>query len=152
MDIANLRKDSFRGKKKSDNQWAYGYPYITQDAHYELLSYSDKLKLEYFSSEIIPETLGQFTGVYDKTEWSSLSKAEQKKWRKHYNKEDWKGKPIFEGDIVKSGFYTYVVYYSNNHAAFLLREPGEEILARHISTHNLKVIGNRFDNPDLLEG
>lgn len=59
--------------------------------------------------EIIRETVGQFTGVYDSTKWDELTKEEKSKFLypksgKRRKKSDWKGKPIFEGDIVRYEF------------------------------------------------
>lgn len=49
----------------------------------------------------------QFTGLYDATKWEELTDAEQEQWLKHHSKDDWKGKPIFEGDIISFKLETF---------------------------------------------
>ncbi len=56
--------------------------------------------------EVIPETVGQFTGLYDKTKWDDLSETEKQEFYIKTRCRDikeviklWKGKQIFEGDI-----------------------------------------------------
>jgi hypothetical protein len=44
----------------------------------------------------------QYTGLHDSTKWEQLTPEEQKAWLdKSKTKEEWPGKMIFEGDIVK---------------------------------------------------
>lgn len=56
--------------------------------------------------EIMRETVGQFTGLYDSTKWDELTKEEKSeflypKGEERRKKSDWKGKPIFVSDIVQ---------------------------------------------------
>jgi uncharacterized phage protein (TIGR01671 family) len=80
-----------------------------------------------------PETVGQFTGLYDKN-----------------------GKQIFEGDILpvyeKDGQnYYYKVIYSGN--CFMLSMMDTEQGSYPVPVHSYKceVIGNVFDNPELIK-
>lgn len=67
----------FRGKRKDDEGWAYGtgivqVQYNTYDTkRVEIVNKVNYDELDYFlpvydSEEIISETIGQFTGLYDK--------------------------------------------------------------------------------------
>lgn len=67
---------------------------------------------------------------------------------------------IFEGDIVKydSGCYTYTeeVAYNKNFAGFGVRDANADIiltfwvLAENVDLSSLEVIGNIYQNPELL--
>ena len=100
----------------------------------------------YEVDEVIPETVGQYTGLCDKN-----------------------GKKIFEGDIFRPFDNEIVVvawidYYST--LGFLCRiehtetKRGKEITESHdgwamlcdYELSNLEIIGNVNDNPELLKG
>lgn len=109
------REIKFRGKNSFLEKWIY--------AEIQLSG------LELFDYAVKEDTIGQFTGLYDKN-----------------------GKEIYEGDIVQweecVADYTFVtqkseVFYSENSASF---EPLNEF-----SYCNFEVIGNIYDNPELLE-
>ena len=73
---------------------------------------------------------------------------------------DKKGKEIFEGDIVKyeSGCYTYTeeVAYNKIFAGFGVRDANANViltfwvLAENIDLSSLEVVGNIYQNPELL--
>lgn len=83
--------------------------------------------------EVIPETVGQYTDLTDKN-----------------------GKKIFEGDIVERLWlgekHIYRIYYDNDIASFI----GADIYGEGFTTFDydaceFEVIGNIYDNPELLE-
>ena len=95
------------------------------------------------SYEIIPETVGQYTGLRD-----SKRTAEHPK-----------GQMIFEGDIVKGLFRFYrpvnsVVAYSEGSFGLLWDRGGVETFWAFPTICNVEyeVIGNIHDNPELLKG
>ena len=90
---------------------------------------------EIYPYEVVPETVGQYTGLTDKNR-----------------------KKIFEGDIVndvQSG-YNYFIKWFSKYACFALAnkngnaEFGVEEL--EIFLNDLAVVGNIHDNPELLKG
>jgi hypothetical protein len=55
-----MRKVKFRGKRKEDGEWVYGYYVFTHDIH--RIIYEDK-EGYYCEDEVISETVGQFSGI-----------------------------------------------------------------------------------------
>ncbi len=79
--------------------------------------------------EVIPETVGQCTGLKDKN-----------------------GKLIFEGDICEYGDSVGIIGYCESDAMFTFTY--DENIQTDFSCiwgKNLEIIGNIHDNPELLE-
>lgn len=74
---------------------------------------------------VIPETVGQYTG-----------------------KNDIQGNEIFGGDIVSYENNLYEVFYDEKDAAFCLKRFATMVRGIY---NKVLVIGNRTDNPELLE-
>lgn len=80
--------------------------------------------------EVVPETVGQYTGLTDIN-----------------------GKKVFEGDIVKGSWGTvFIVFYDWNHLQFRAKlQSGIERDIDYYNGHNgIKIIGNIYDDPELL--
>ncbi len=155
-----MRVTLFRGKRVDNGEWVYGYLLeavnCNTDKKSTFIMEQDATYYGYgefaCSFEVIPETVGQFTGLTDKN-----------------------GKKIFEGDIVKATYtekrqYQGISYqdehscveeviYNEKSACFMLKIMCEDIplyrpLHNFGSVANIKeleVIGNKWDNPELLE-
>lgn len=138
------REIEFRAKKLETHDWIYGnYSYIQiyDPKEYIVNSYE-----EYF--KVIPETIGQYTGLKDKN-----------------------GKKIFEGDILKNDEFTLAVVYNPRVQSFVLIDGNEwlnessdricdcddieEKFINNIFEYNCvsyEVIGNIYENKELLGG
>ncbi len=148
-----MREIIFRGKRGGDGEWEYGIPiknwwygscstYIVEDGSV----CAGELQLDDMS-EIIPETIGQYTGLKDKN-----------------------GTMIFEGDILrfpaqneyeKETFVGYEVFYhdndsADNHIGFQMNRMhfygalcGGTCLAKMLPkfVSRMEIIGNIHDKP-----
>lgn len=54
----------------------------------------------------------QFIEIFDNTKWEELTKEEQEFY--FFEKENWRGKRIFDNDILVSKYNKYYVVYFNN--------------------------------------
>lgn len=136
-----MREILFRGKRKAGDYWIHG----------DLRQWSEKRKgiLDYSfggTSEVYPETVGQFTGLTDKN-----------------------GKKVFEGDILKftdtNAKYEWIgmVEFGNPNGEYNWGfqlvyisgvKPNTDILCWFDMEETgafAEVIGNIQDNPELLE-
>ena len=133
-----MRTIKFRGKVKHhdpmtnpENGWVEGY-YFQDLAFGEMRSY---IFIPPCYWEVIPDTVGQFTGLLDKN-----------------------GKEIYEGDIVHlDSWKPNAMQIKFIEAAFCLADEKGEYLGdihyiQHAQVNQCTVLGNIHDNPDLLEG
>ena len=165
-----MREVLFRGKRKDNGEWVYGYYLQIGDVgklHYIL---TGKLAIRngivgFEQYEVIPESVSEFTGLTDKN-----------------------GNKIFEGDIVEIGHSihhyreddfpetyrprrahswhwndeqkaflykrNYVVEWKQKDAKWILRNGSDQHDSREtiLYFHNGVIIGNIHDNPELLKG
>ena len=123
------REIKFRGQQINTKKWVYGYLYRNKGLYVicENIRYAEE-------EPILLDTVGQYTGLDDKN-----------------------GKEIYEGDIVKLDSnmlkITGIVTYHNNEAVFVLEDLHDEIEeCLWYMQEDLEVIGNIYDNPELLRG
>lgn len=166
-----MREIIFRGKRLDNGEWVSGTMYqISRDLN-PFIMVEDKHGCSY---EVDEETVGQYTGLHDATKWENLPEKEQQEFLRIHKKEDWNGKKIFEGDIVKAdngkhssvsvvkfGEYYPKMFYDMldifcpsmlhlNANGFYLESNKHEDMILFKSRH-LVVIGNIHDNPELLK-
>lgn len=92
-----MRKHIFKGRRMTNGQWVTGSLLSYQDgAVFICVEEKPHILNKY---KVDPETVCEWTGLYDGTKWEELSLEEQKKFLPYTSKE-WQGKPIFEGDIL----------------------------------------------------
>ncbi len=140
-----MREIFFRGKRVDKGVWIYGF-YVEQYGSREIyLSNGVDSEHGFDHYHVIPETVGQYTGLTDKN-----------------------GKKIFEGDIIKVGINQRLmdVRWNEETLAWELTNIGvAECEVNHLlNTFSLaeiqveaaygkmvsEVIGNIHDNPELL--
>lgn len=124
-----MRKIKFRGKSVDDGVWVYGdYHHRAGNVHTIIAMEPDKYgKVFYAVNQVIPDTVGQFTGLYDKN-----------------------GKEIYFDDIVRNkyGDIGSVIWFSD----WSLRVDWGGGDIHFIDPEwGLEVIGNIHDNPELLK-
>lgn len=138
-----MREILFRGKRKDNGEWVEGYfcrKYFSELPHDRcVIQYKTECTKEwrpdYMVAEVIPETVGQYTGLTDKN-----------------------GKKLFEGDIVKDSFLLGKVVYATPQdgfdgiAGFMVDDVFDGLQNYNGFWHQVEVIGNIHDNPDLLKG
>lgn len=115
-----MRDILFKGKRVDNGEWTEGYFFKTWDKVFLLWGMTgDCPNME----EVVPETVGQFTGLCDKN-----------------------GKKIFEGDIVESPNGTQgFIEWQNAECAFLVNI-GDDWQTMDDCTY--EVIGNIYDNKE----
>ena len=130
-----MREILFRGENKTTGEWVQG----------DLFHYGEQafIAANNRNAEILPETLGQFTGLTNRN-----------------------GVKIFEGDIVTGIAYSQewvgniiwikeIASFGLNHGHDIAWE-NSSILKRATKGINdefsAKIIGNIYDNPELLKG
>ncbi len=129
-----MREYLFRGIRKDNGKWGYGFPYINRNCNYEIVFCDPKINFQRISFEVIPDTVGQYTGFKDKN-----------------------GTKIFEGDIIDfpdrtDGDGYGVVRYDADETEFaIIYDSYYRGLGRCYRSRDVEVIGNIYDNPELLE-
>jgi len=147
-----VREILYRGKRKDNGEWVYGYPMrdtapcsakardacvCPHDGSVSVIIFWDDDFHEYDYEDVVPETMGEYTGLTDKN-----------------------GVKIFDGDILESHYddgypddsaIETIVWHRN---AWCIKEGRSD---PNQSTEDdilpfSRVIGNIHDNPELLEG
>lgn len=141
-----MREILFRGKRIDNGEWIDGYLFRLSEELNPFIMIKNRSE----SHEVFPETIGQYTGLTDKN-----------------------GKKIFEGDILQGyqypylsgenfNYYAEVIYFDNCPAfgIYTFKNPnlnvvrgisaGNTDLMEDWESENWEVIGNRWDNRELL--
>lgn len=140
-----MREILFRGKREDDGEWVYGMPCATElSGIYAIQTLAGGI------FDVIPESVGEFTGLSDKY-----------------------GERIFEGDIllIKTTLDSInpltrddeyiakgVVVFNEGHfelkgdGLVLFTYWGTQVLFKAAHFKEYEVIGNIHDNPELLKG
>lgn len=123
-----MREILFRGKRVDNGEWVYGNYAFTDFDNKQYFIFQNKA----FEHLVIPETVGQYTGLTDKN-----------------------GKKIFEGDIVEYQNGYGHIEWAQLHGAFMCVEENGDYWEWLDNMYDIEVIGNIHDihdNPELLKG
>lgn len=134
-----MREILFRGKDSITKRWVYGALVQQQDDLLKekafIISYSNYQFGDFSEAvmhEVDPETVGQYTGFVDK-----------------------KGKKIFEGDILSiynSKAFLFAVEWNNQYVLKCTTNGvSDNILNVIESPEDVEVVGNIYDNPELIK-
>ena len=119
-----MRELIFRGKSFKNGKWVQGLISYGYDNNKNPCMVID-------DEEIDEKTIGQYTGLNDKN-----------------------GNKIFEGDIVEEKKHISIVKWDDSLCSYVtFTEKLNHItnLAYYYKTSKLEVIGNIYDNPEILE-
>ena len=170
-----MREILFRGKRVDNGEWIEGVPIKTYDTEIGInlplrykaknitLMNNDRVELccamdesAYFDTENYPiiddETIGQYTGLRDKNSVkifeNDIVRYGKKNWVVNWNDE------TFRWEIsLKDGCYQYPIYDGQGYPKYVDRITLGWVAAEFQLSGQLsvEVIGNKFDNPELIE-
>ena len=112
-----------------DSNWVYGGIFPNNKGGDFAIIYQQEQKIEKFT--VYADKVGQYTGLLDKN-----------------------GKKIFEGDAVwfSDEKERGVVCFDEIGACFSVRFDTFDAAFDHLYSNELEIIGNVYDNPELMEG
>ena len=130
-----MRTIKFRGKRPDTMEWTVGSLVECFNGKTGIVSmtkYSEENGIEAIIDEVFPDTIGQYTGLKDKN-----------------------GEEIYEGDILSDGRLFHIKWDSRGASwtGEMNNDPEQQLdLCFLITRKQTHVIGNIYDNPELLKG
>lgn len=134
------REIKFRGKRLDNGEWLYGYYFVNRGKHFIVTDGIAPAGNTFRDYEVDPETIGEYTGSKDKHD-----------------------KEFYEGDIVKAPLLDPILFdvladafceaeIKLNKGAFVVSYYKQNLNIYLIDLQDkIEIIGNIYDNPELLE-
>ncbi len=134
------RENLFRGKREDNGEWVKGYLWVGNNSSYIIpdnlgVYYDEKeQRIKSFAYKVYPETVCQYTGLTDRN-------------GRRYESD------IFQADNGNCIQIYFIVWdeYLLQWSAECIGDPDGTMPLCEFRTDEIEVIGNIFDNPELLE-
>ena len=143
-----MREILFRGKRVDNGEWEYGLPSYDDDGDVEEIQVWDEEDVNFYPVD--PETICQYTGLIDK---NGKKIWENDILRYSY---DYDGSPFLkDGEEIK--YRVGAVFWSEWRGSWAVCGRGNkkctnnDVFKYNRNPNRTEVIGNIFDNPELLE-
>lgn len=144
-----MREILFRGKSVNDDRWVFGNLSDYGDCK-TITTVKDFSIID--SCKVIPETICEYTGLSDKNGVkifeNDIARYGKKNWVVNWNDE------TFRWEIsLKDGCYQYPIYDGQGYPKYVDRITLGWVAAEFqiLGQLSVEVIGNKFDNPELIE-
>ncbi|MBO7477568.1 MAG: hypothetical protein J6U04_06495 [Salinivirgaceae bacterium] len=144
----------FRGKRLDNNEWVFGY-------FYKLSLPNGMASMMLVGDDIVSELDNSLSPKYNLafTLWKDLFLVKEETVGQFVGLCDWKGREIYEGDVIEGDYnIRHVIRFKKTAASFaacLIPEtkfsPNGAFDKKWIDEFGKEVIGNIHDNPDLLK-
>lgn len=148
-----MREIKFRGKTEEMNSWwTYGNLVICDNGDYQIGNcprYGDI----YYRNKVFKETVGQYTGLHDKN-GKEIYEGDIVEF-KDVGEEGYEYKEGFDFDniaqvVYENGIYTLSNFGETDNSHYATNCTDEERLEEVLRNGNCEVIGNIYENKELL--
>lgn len=150
-----MREIKFRGKDVDSGKWVYGFYFQLNGSEYIIeegtgyfdISHGEVIFATAYCHEIEEGTVGQCTGLKDK-HGKEIYKGDIVKytWRNFH------GRTVTEMIPVTWGSYSDGGEYVDNVECWMIRHNSLSDICDNKFNQLVEVVGNIYENPELLEG